>query len=85
MGSVSRFATVGACVALASTFAGAAFAQSNFAGVWVPNLFEDFPDRLPGPELGDYAGLPLNANDRLRAHGCRGALPDDPRAGKPVA
>jgi hypothetical protein len=43
------------------------FAQSNFAGVWAPNLFEDFPDRIPGPELGDYAGLPLNANDRLRA------------------
>jgi hypothetical protein len=35
--------------------------------VWAPNLFEDFPDRIPGPELGDYAGLPLNANDRLRA------------------
>ena len=30
-------------------------------------LTEDFPDRLPGPELGDYAGLPLNASDRLRA------------------
>ena len=30
-------------------------------------LTEDFPDRLPGPELGDYAGLPLNAADRARA------------------
>jgi hypothetical protein len=30
-------------------------------------LTEDFPDRLPGPELGDYAGLPLNAADRMRA------------------
>ena len=28
---------------------------------------EDWPDRFPGPELGDYAGLPLNANDRMRA------------------
>ena len=53
---------------LAAVFAGGpSFAQSNFAGVWAPNLFEDFPDRLPGPELGDYAGLPLNAADRLRA------------------
>jgi hypothetical protein len=30
-------------------------------------VFEDWPDRIPGPELGDYAGLPLNAADRLRA------------------
>ena len=41
--------------------------QSNFAGVWNMTLTEDWPDRLPGPELGDYAGLPLNANDRMRA------------------
>jgi len=47
--------------------AGPTFAQSNFAGVWNMTLFEDWPDRLPGPELGDYAGLPLNANDRMRA------------------
>jgi hypothetical protein len=46
---------------------GPAFAQTNFAGVWNMTLTEDFPDRLPGPELGDYAGLPLNANDRMRA------------------
>src|SRR5688500_4411066 len=55
-------------IVLASALlAGPALAQSNFAGVWNMTLTEDFPDRLPGPELGDYAGLPLNANDRLRA------------------
>jgi hypothetical protein len=48
-------------------FAGPTFAQGNFAGVWNMTLTEDFPDRLPGPELGDYAGLPLNAADRARA------------------
>jgi hypothetical protein len=46
-------------------------AQTNLAGVWTPGTFfsvgEDWPDRLPGPELGDYAGLPLNAADRMRA------------------
>jgi hypothetical protein len=31
------------------------------------HITEDWPDRIPGPELGDYAGLPLNANDRMRA------------------
>lgn len=41
----------------------------NLSGVW--NNFgifhEDQPDRLPGPELGDYAGLPVNDAVRLRA------------------
>jgi len=43
------------------------FAQSNLAGVWNAHVYEDWPDRIPGPELGDYAGLPLNAADRMRA------------------
>ena len=43
-----------------------AFAQVELAGVWSNRLDEDFPDRLAGPELGDYAGLPINAADRLR-------------------
>ena len=43
-----------------------AFAQINLNGVWQNQLDEDFPDRLAGPELGDYAGLPINAADRLR-------------------
>jgi len=47
--------------------AGQAFGQSNLAGVWNANFFEDTPDRGDGPELGDYAGLPLNAADRVRA------------------
>lgn len=44
-----------------------AFAQVNLSGVWANRLNEDFPDRLPGPELGDYGGIPLNANARARA------------------
>jgi hypothetical protein len=42
-------------------------AQVNLSGVWSARLDEDFPDRLAGPELGDYGGLPLNDADRLRA------------------
>jgi hypothetical protein len=46
-----------------------ASAQTNLAGVW--NNFgifhEDQPDRLPGPELGDYTGIPVNDAVRLRA------------------
>src|SRR5438105_14626657 len=44
-----------------------AFAQVNLSGVWGMTLYEDFPDRLPGPELGDYTGIPLNAAARARA------------------
>ncbi len=42
-------------------------AQVNLSGVWSARLDEDFPDRLAGPELGDYGGVPINDADRLRA------------------
>ncbi|MDT8399000.1 MAG: hypothetical protein RQ899_10340 [Pseudomonadales bacterium] len=44
-----------------------ALAEKNISGVWRNTYAEDWPDRLPGPELADYAGLPLNDGDRLRA------------------
>ena len=46
-----------------------ASAQVNLSGVWnnLGILHEDWPDRLFGPELGDYAGLPVNDAVRLRA------------------
>ncbi|HLQ76467.1 MAG TPA: hypothetical protein VK210_03880 [Terriglobia bacterium] len=44
-----------------------AFAQVDFSGSWVPLYHEDSPERLPGPELGDYTELPLNAAARMRA------------------
>jgi hypothetical protein len=37
-----------------------ASAQMNLSGDWAPRMHEDQPDRGPGPELGDYTGLPLN-------------------------
>jgi hypothetical protein len=67
-----RFCLSGCCCAV--TFAlclssAPAFAQVNLSGVWnnLGILHEDFPDRLPGPEVGDYAGLPVNDAVRLRA------------------
>jgi cyclase len=44
-----------------------AFAQVDFTGEWAPRYHEDEPERIPGPELGDYLGLPLNDAARLRA------------------
>ena len=37
-----------------------ALAQADFSGVWQPRYQEDFPERIPGPELVDYLGLPIN-------------------------
>lgn len=42
-------------------------AYQNLSGVWGINYDEDYPDRVPGPELGDYAGLPINDAARMRA------------------
>jgi hypothetical protein len=45
-----------------------ALAQIELSGVWQNRITdEDEPDRLPGPELGDYTGIPLNAAARYRA------------------
>jgi len=44
-----------------------AFAQIDFSGEWAPRHHEDQPERAPGPELGDYLGIPINAAARMRA------------------
>ena len=46
-----------------------AWSQVNLSGVWdnLGILHEDWPDRLFGPELGDYTGVPLTDEARLRA------------------
>ena len=46
---------------------GSAFAQIDMNGVWAPIFHEDQPERVPGPEVGDYAGLPINDAARGRA------------------
>jgi len=43
-----------------------AFAQVDFSGEWAPRFYEDAPERGPGPELGDYLGIPINDADRMR-------------------
>ena len=53
---------------------GSASAQVNLAGQWMGFYHEDQPDRIPGPELGDYGGLPINAADRMRARAWDAAI-----------
>ncbi len=42
-------------------------AQIDLSGEWAPRFHEDQPERIPGPEIGDYLGLPINDAARFRA------------------
>jgi hypothetical protein len=43
-----------------------AWAQIDPSGEWAPRFHEDQPERIPGPDLGDYLGLPINDAARMR-------------------
>jgi hypothetical protein len=61
----SRLAALLIVLVIASP--GPASAQSILTGDWAGVFHEDQPERIPGPELGDFAGLPINAAARLYA------------------
>lgn len=44
-----------------------ALAQIDLSGEWAPQFHEDYPERIPGPSIGDYLGLPISDAARLRA------------------
>jgi len=54
-------------VVVAVLMASPARAQMILAGEWSPRYHEDQPDRIPGPELGDYTGLPITEGARVAA------------------
>jgi hypothetical protein len=41
--------------------------RTDISGDWAVISNEDQPHRAPGPELGDYTGLPMNDADRQKA------------------
>ncbi|HTW63243.1 MAG TPA: MBL fold metallo-hydrolase [Bryobacteraceae bacterium] len=43
------------------------YGQDIFDGEWSPLHHEDYNERIPGPDLGDYAGLPINDSARAFA------------------
>jgi len=45
----------------------AASAQVDLTGSWQAVFHEDQPERIPGPALGDYLGLPINDSARAFA------------------
>ena len=44
----------------------AVLAQVELSGQWLQKMQEDWPDRSPGPHIGDYTGMPINEEDRMR-------------------
>src|SRR5712691_8918052 len=62
-----RIRIAGLVLVLTSALGRPAFAQIDFSGVWAPLFHEDQPERIPGPDIGDYLGLPIN--DAARLHG----------------
>lgn len=52
---------------LAALTAQLASAQIDLSGEWAPLFHEDQPERIPGPEIGDYLGLPITDAARMRA------------------
>jgi hypothetical protein len=67
MHNSSRIALTGFLLLAAMLFATTAFAQIDLAGEWAPQFHEDQPERLAGPPVGDYAGLPINDAARFMA------------------
>jgi hypothetical protein len=58
---------IGAVLVAAAVAAGPAAAQVLLSGDWLSLIHEDQPERLQGPDLGDYLGIPINDAARLRA------------------
>ena len=44
-----------------------AFAQIDLVGEWNSQFHEDQPERVGGPDVGDYSGLPINEAARAMA------------------
>src|SRR6185295_17534067 len=55
------------CALALALVAKPALAQIDLSGQWSGRFHEDQEHRVPGPELGDYLGLPINDAARLKA------------------
>jgi glyoxylase-like metal-dependent hydrolase (beta-lactamase superfamily II) len=62
-----QFWRVLVCTVLLTALATPALAQVDLTGMWAPIFHEDQVERIPGPDVGDYGGLPINEAMRLRA------------------
>jgi hypothetical protein len=60
-------AVVSAVPVLAQGPPGPPTVGTDLSGEWAPRFHEDQPERIPGPDIGDYLGLPIN--EAARMHG----------------
>ena len=60
-------ASVACCLLILLGWAAPASAQIDLEGLWATQMHEDQPHRVPGAELGDYTGLPINDAARQKA------------------
>ncbi len=66
MSDANRFKALCLSLLLAVLSSAPALAQTDPSGEWENRFHEDEPERVPGPEIGDYLGLPINDAARLR-------------------
>ena len=64
---MARYASASVVILTFTSSATPVAAQSFLNGDWVGTFHEDQPERGPGPELGDYLGIPINAAGRQYA------------------
>src|SRR6187455_1486937 len=62
-----NFPRIVVCALFVIGVASPAAAQVDLSGMWAPIFHEDQVERIPGPDVGDYAGLPINDALRFRA------------------
>ena len=55
------------CVGAVCGPSGLAYAQVDLSGEWGNRLHEDQPWRGPGQQIGEFQGLPINAEARVKA------------------
>jgi hypothetical protein len=60
MPTIGRTVITAFAVLFLTLAASPAAAQVSLAGDWASLFHEDQPERAPGPELGDYLGLPIS-------------------------
>src|SRR5512143_2245919 len=61
-------------IALLALLTAPAYAQVDLSGEWQALYDEDAQERGPGPDLGDYLGLPINAAARAKAEAWNASL-----------
>src|SRR4026208_2039090 len=61
----------------------AASAQGDLTGSRAPRLYEDYIERGPGSDLGDFTGMPMNDEARAKALLYTPNLPPTPQPPRP--